>query len=768
MMVEMTRFGALLKRYRRAAGLSQEALAERAGLSTRAISDLERGVNHSPRYATLELLVKALSLSSQQSDLLKAAAYPDLSSSPVVDLHPAQTGIPQPPTRLIGRAAERSQAAGLLRSGGVRLLTLTGPSGVGKTRLALELAQDLAPEFADGVVYLPLASERDARRVPNMVAQVLRLHELPAVAVQDQVIQALRPRHLLLVLDNLEQLLDCSPFIAKLLENCPQLVILATSRSALRLRAEQEFLLAPLPIDDAVQLFSERAHSVRPGLMFPMDQVASICQQLDCLPLAIELAAMHGRLFSIDELRKRVTQRFELLRGGARDLPARQQTMEDAIAWSYELLPPAQQRCFRALGVFVGGWTLEAAEAICWPQGELELGERLLTLTGLVEASLVQTEVAGSIVRFSMLRLIREYALQQLHAAGETEQVRSAHANYYAGLAEKAKSVFESGPVDANLPLARELPNVQAALEWVDELHNPELGLQLCGFARLWHVLGQSSLAEGWFERMLALDLEQREAGNSAVPLEQRIEKLYGFGRVLLSRGQSERAETTTREALTLAQDTGDEKGMTHAWANLGLIAQAGGALDEAERAFKQSALHATRAKDDPLQYRAYVFMAEIARQRGELSQAAELLDTALASAQASDAVWDIAIITTLLGHLARQKQDFPSAKRRYVESLRRLSAFGSPTYIAWCLEGCAAVLCEEMRFIPGVRMLAVAANLRRQAGTPPPENERAVLDQVMEKAREYLGQEAFLREWSFGQALNQDEALQMAFSEME
>lgn len=782
--MQKTRFGALLKRYRQAGGLSQEALAERAGLSARAISDLERGVNQTPRYATLELLIGALSLTSQQGDLLKAAAHPELSLLTDQEVQGAYPGIPQPPRRLIGRAAERLQVLDLLRSGRTRLLTLTGPSGVGKTRLALEIARDLAPDFAEGIVYVPLASVRDAALVPSLIAQTLRLKESHSVSTRDQVISTLQTRQLLLLLDNLEQVLDCSPFIAGLLENCPQLVILATSRSPLRLRSEQEFLLVPLPLDDAVVLFTERAQSIQLGRTFPAKEVAPICQQLDCLPLAIELAAVQGRLFSLTELQARLNQRFALLRGGARDLPARQQTMEDTIAWSYELLPASQQRCFRALGVFVGGWTLEAAEAVCWPQDEkagdktgkgaaesapeLGLEDRLLTLGALVEASLVQTQVEAGVVRFSMLRLIREYALERLRAAGEDELVRRSHARYYANLASKAKSLFESGPVNPDLSLVRELPNVQAALEWAEANRNVELGLQLTNFARLWHLLGQPSQAENWFERMLALDLQLREAGMTAVPLSLRIEKLYGLGRILLSRGHIERAKAATNEALSLAQEIGDERGLTNAWANLGFIAQANGQLEAAEKAFNQSVLHAGHAQDDQIQYRAFVSLADLNRERGELSQAATLLEKALVSAQVSHAGWDIAMITTLLAHLARQQLDFPSAKARYAESLRRLSEFGSPTYIAWSLEGCAGVLCEEGRAVAAVHLLAVAENLRQKAGTPLPNNERQSLEQVIEKVRGILSQEAFLQEWTFGNALTKEEAIKIALSELE
>lgn len=760
---EKSRFGTLLKRYRHAARLSQEALAERAGLSARAISDLERGVNRAPRFATLELLANALSLSAAQRDLLQAAAQPELDRPGDATAPASLVNLPTPPTRLIGREAERARALAWLR-GDTRLLTLTGPSGVGKTRLALDLAQDLAPTFGDGVGYVPLAPIRDPSRVPGAIAQQLGMRRDPGASPAELLEEFLQTKHLLLVLDNFEQLLDSAPLISDLVSKCPGLNVLVTSRAPLRVRGEQELQLSPLPIHDAVALFSERAAAVRQGLSYPANEVGAICEQLDRLPLAIELAAVHVKILSLPELRKRLVHRLDILRGGPRDLPARQQAMEDAIAWSYELLDGEQQRCFRGLGVFVGGWTLEAAETVLGTEAGLH--DPVTALAALVDASLVQTETgAKGVVRFQMLALIRDFALKHLHAAGEGELYRRRHAVYYARIAGTAAVLYGPGQDPRTAPLTPEFPNARAALEWAQAQGEAELGLELTGFARLWHVMGHVQEAEEWLERMLAVDRTAREQGARAAPLTLRIDKLNSLARVLLGHGEAERAQALAREALQLAEGIGDDRSIANSWSTLGYIAQASGNLDAAARAFTQFSLHAGQAQDRGLQDQARVDLAEVARMQGDLPRATALLEQALAAAQARDEKWRIAMITTLLGHVARRQHDYALARDRYRQALTLLHAFGSPAFIAWCLEGYAAALLAEGEAARAARLLAAAAHLRRRAGTPLPPSERQVFVQVVAATQEALGEANFRREWAVGAEWQQDQAIDEALS---
>src|SRR3989440_1475821 len=757
--MEPTTFGVLLKHYRMAAGLTQEALAERANLSTRAISDLERGLSRAPRYDTLDLLTTAMSLSAEQRAALFAAARPPLPGDGT-KVAPLQV-LPFPPTALLGREQEVTQACDLLQVGGVRLLTLTGPGGVGKTRLALELAHTLRAGFADGLAWLDLTALRDPSLVPQTVAHVLGLREQVDQAFPEQVRAFLQGKQFLLLLDNFEHLLEAADFVANLLVHCPRLHILVTSRTPLHLRAEQQLVLTPLTQAAAVTLFRERAKRVQPNLDATESSVAAICEQVDRLPLAIELAAAHVRVLSLPLLLERLSDRLRFLRGGARDLPERQRTMQEAIAWSYNLLPPTQQRWFRWLSIFRGGYQLSAAESICWGEDPIASDEGLSTIAALVDASLVQVETTrDGLPRYRLLEVIREHAAEQRRTAGEEEYSKLRHAEYYAALAEEAER-FGSGQGSREAHLERESANGRAALDFADERGEVALGLRLATwFGFFWIKRGQMSEANLWLERMLALD-EAR--GPQAASPAVRSRALYYASRLTIHLGRRDRALALAKEALALAGRTGDQSNISNALALLGSIALAGGAEDEATTYFTESYAAAKRAGDTHQISLALLNLGELARKRGDVARATEFLEEALADVRAIDMTWGIANILTLLGHLARGQQDYEHAKVRYRESLALYHRLGNATYSAWCLEGIAAVACAEGSYQHATRLCAAAAALRVAAQTPLPPTEQDDFEKVVMTARAELDERTFTAEWRIGSTLAQDGAISYA-----
>jgi predicted ATPase/DNA-binding XRE family transcriptional regulator len=511
---QATTFGALLKRYRRAAGLSQAVLAERVGYSVGHLSRLERAARL-PGADIAAGLADTLELGPTDRAALLAAAHQPTTVASTTDNLPPQL------TPLVGRERERALVTQLLAREDVRLLTLTGPGGVGKTRLALQAAADLRGRFRAGVWFVSLAPVHDPGLVLSMLAQTLGVRESRSQPLWETLRTQLQPQQVLLLLDNFEHVLAAAPLVADLVAACPSIKALVTSRALLHVRGEHQFDVPPLETPDpetsltrmptvadvrrytAIELFVQRARAIQPTFdLTPANAmvVASVCRRLDGLPLALELAAARIRLLSPSMLLARLEHRLAVLNAGACDMPERQQTLRATLDWSYHLLSDAEQRLFRRLGVFVGGWTLEAAEAVA---SELSIENEELKkdhdsdtftmfnshfsifegLGSLLDKSLIQRHGnEADETRFTMLETTREYALEWLLSSDEAHALCRRHAAYYLALAEQAAPELTGSHQATWLKrLGREYDNLRAALSWVRQQGQTELGPRLAG-----------------------------------------------------------------------------------------------------------------------------------------------------------------------------------------------------------------------------------------------------------------------------------------------
>jgi predicted ATPase/class 3 adenylate cyclase len=418
---------------------------------------------------------------------------------PILVTHP--NNLPAEPTPFIGREREIAQIAGLLQDSHIRMATLTGPGGTGKTRLALQVGSTLLYDFRHGVLFVNLAPLTDPALVPSSIAEVLGVKEEAGKGPMESLVDALTGKHLLLVLDNYEHLLDAAPLIATLLERCRDLHALVTSRMPLHLSWEHEHAVPPLSIPDprhlpdperltqyeAVALFIERARATDDSFTVTNQNapaVAEICSRLDGLPLAIELAAARIKLFPPRALLQRLNSRLKLLTGGARDRPARQQTLRNTIDWSYALLSPEEQTLFARLSVFAGGCTFEAADAVCNPEGELDALEGMISL---VDKSLLRREGGDDEPRFVMLETIREYAAERLNVEGGTRQLQGCHLRYYLGFAEHGSPMLgRAGQPGGVERVERDylLPRARSGTKWARLLRQRRREKVNCGWPR--------------------------------------------------------------------------------------------------------------------------------------------------------------------------------------------------------------------------------------------------------------------------------------------
>jgi predicted ATPase/class 3 adenylate cyclase len=608
-----------------------------------------------------------------------------------------QTNLPTQLTPLIGREREVAFVRERLRQKDVRLLTLTGPGGVGKTRLAMQVAASVADDFTNGVFFVDLASIRDAGLVVARIAQVLGVEEIGSQPLLERLKGYLRDKQLLLLLDNFEQVVAAASLVAELLGGCADLKILITSREVLRLRGEKDFPVSPLALPDpkqvpspaelsqyaAVELFIQRAQDVRPDFAVTAENasaIVQICQRLDGLPLALELAAARTKLFTPQALLVHLEQRLVTLTGGARDLPVRQQTLYNTIGWSFDLLDASEQVLFRHLAVFVGGCTIEAIEAVCYQAGESPTN-LLDILTALIDKSLLrQTEGLDEAPCFTMLEIIRAYALEQLNLSGETRELKRRHMAYYLALAETAAPEITGPHQHVWLDrLEQNHDNVQAALQWALDQRELETALQFCrSLWKFWQCHNHYCVGRCWMDAVLAKSRGLR--------LPVRVQVLCGAGWLAFSQNDNARATALFDESLALARELHDPSSIAMALHGVGEIAQLQGDYSQA-RALYDESLVLFRELGDIVEIAwSLDHLAALAGEQGDYVRALELGEESLASFRQIGHTWGIAVTLRHLAQVAYAQGDLTQATARFEEVRSLLQGLGDIGGLAWTL----------------------------------------------------------------------------------
>jgi predicted ATPase/tRNA A-37 threonylcarbamoyl transferase component Bud32 len=717
------------------------------------------------------------------------------------------SNLPEPSTVFVGREKELAAGRELLLRKDVRLVTVTGPGGIGKSRLALEMARDMARHSSSRVYFVSLAAVSDPKLIPFAIAQTLGIRETAGQSqletLKEHLKESLRDP-VVLLLDNFEHLIGAAPMLAELLAVAPHLKLLVTSRAALHVYDEHEFPVPPLALPDAkslptleemsrysgIALFVQRAKAIKPDFGLTEDNaaaIANICARLDGLPLALELAAARTKLLSPSAMLARLESRLQLLTGGSRDMPARQQTLRQTIAWSYDLLNEAEQKLFRRLSVFVGGCTLEAVESVCNTKEDLEL-DVLDGMASMVDKSLVrQIEQADGEPRFVMLETIREYAREKMAESDEERLTRRAHAAYCLVLAEEGDAAeTDAGSTEWADRFQIEHDNFRAALEWLTETGDAAWGLRLgAALFRFWEL--REHLTEGR-DRLGKLLI----VAEAAKPTKARVRVLFAAGVLAGAQGDYVVGDPLIRESLAGARQLGDKRGIAVALNALGVTARDQDDFAASQALFVESLVvwkelgdrvaaartlsnlaNGAKLQGDYAHARALyeeclaIFRelgdkrgiawalnheGDVAREQGDLDGARSLCEQSLAAFREVGDRWGIAGTLGDLGNLAREQKDYGTADSLYRESIGIFQKLEHKRGVARLLESFAIAAAEQSEAGRSLRLAGAAAALRQSIGVPLTPNERSKLDKSLEPARRALtttaGRTAWLEGW--------------------
>jgi predicted ATPase len=627
--------------------------------------------------ATLELLDSSFQLRDLGEHRLKdipasirlfqlgSATFPPLRSL-------SQARLPVALDPIVGRKRELAEVVRLLARDNARLVTLTGPGGIGKTRLALAALAELVESFRDGVTFVELASIREPELVFPAIAE--------ALGVQENVMAHLSDREQMLLLDNLEQVVEAAPELARLLTHCPRLRVLATSREPLRIAGERELPLQTLAEASAVELFRQRALAIRPDFDAPYDEIAELCGRLDSLPLAIELAAARVKVLSLPELLDRLEQRLTVLAGGRgrRDLPERQRALRTTIQWSYDLCTEEERALFRRLAVFAGGAALQAVEDVC--EGDLDV------LESLVDKSLVRHD--GK--RFTMLETIREYAVERLADCGEADAFRRRHAEYFLATAERVeREQLDAGPTGWRERLRPEWDNFRAAFAWSLEADEAELGLRLA-----------ATVAFGWLDRNLLA--EGNRTFEALLPAARdaddltRAKALFAWGMIASVQSDWPRTEQLNKQALAIFRRLGHPFGIAWTLMNLAVVPMEFGRPDEAREMLDEAeALLRSEGNRGGLRRLGHLY-GQLAAETGDAETAREQLREAVDLALAEGEDFSAATALHSLGDVELTEGATDAAAAAYAEALEVAWQTGAQRVVCYALAGLAAVAAER------------------------------------------------------------------------